>query len=363
VTSGADSAYPAALLRRALTMPILFIALVLVVLLAPLLVLVGGTVDGIRGDRGWPSIRLVGFLVAYLGYETAGVIRALWIWISQPFARDDWTERNHRLQMWWVRSLIRAGGPILGLKIEMETSGPTGPGPLVVAARHVSLVDPLLPAYAFGVGADLRLRYVLTRGLRLDPCLDIAGHRLPNHFIDRDGSDSDREISHLSMLAADLDPDDAVVIFPEGRLFTEGRRARTLSHLERTGSDRLDTARSLQSVLLPRPRGTLALLNASPEADVVVMAHHGMEPLQSLKRLWQTLPLRQPVRLRMVRHARSTVPADDESRLAWLDQQWLDMDRWVSDQQARVESQETGWHPTDRETMAAAEPTGSEEHR
>lgn len=325
-----QSAYPMALARRLVTIPTLFLALGLTVLLSPLLALGAGAVDGLRADRGWPSVRLVGFLLAYLGYETIGVVRAGWIWISQPLARGRWTDRNHQLQVWWVRNLIRAAGPILGLRLQVEVVGPLRPGPLIVAGRHVSLVDALLPAHVLGVGEDLRLRYVLTRGLGLDPCLDIVGHRLPNHFIDRGGSDSRAEIAALEQLGTDMGEHDAVVIFPEGGLFTRGRRERTLDHLERTGSDRMETARSLRHVLLPRQGGIAALMRAAPDADLMIVAHHGFEPLGSLKRLRRALPLAEPVRLRVERHARGDLPDDEDAMVRWLDEQWVTMDEWLT---------------------------------
>jgi hypothetical protein len=330
VQGDSESAYPAALWRRSLTVPVLYIAFVVVLALSPVLVLVAGTVDGVRAARGWPTIRLVGFLIAYLGYEVAGVSRAGWIWISQPLARTDWLERNHRLQIWWTRSLVRAAGPILGLRLEVEFVGPVRPGPLVAVARHVSIVDALLPAQVLGVGEDLRLRYVLTRGLRLDPCLDIAGHRLPNHFINRSGSDPAAEIADLERLGSGMGDDEVAVIFPEGGLFTPERRERALRHVEATDSARAPTARRLHHLLLPRPSGTLALLRAAPDADVLVIGHQGFEPLGSLKRLWRTLPLVEPVRLRVERHDRASVPLDDPGRVAWLDEQWLTMDRWLA---------------------------------
>ena len=325
-----SSAYPRALVRRALTIPALFLSLVAVAALSPVLALVAGTIDGLRTRRGWPSVRMVGFLLGYLMYEALGVMRAGWIWISQPLARLTWAERNHRLQIWWVRSLVRAAGPILGLRLEVDVAGELRPGPLIVASRHVSLVDALLPAAVLAVGEDLRVRYVLTRGLQLDPCLDIVGHRLPNHFLDRVGAGSGREIAALEELGAGLSDRDAAVIFPEGGLFTIERRGRTLDHLDRTGSPRLDVARSLRQLLLPRPKGISALMRAAPEADLLIVGHHGFEPLGSLKALWRTLPLAEPVRLRVERHGRDGVPSDEEGRIRWLDEQWMRMDHWLA---------------------------------
>lgn len=338
----ADSAYPKALARRLVTIPGLFLALAATIVLSPLLVLVAGAFDMLRADRGWPSVRMVGFLLAYLGYETLGVLGAGWIWISQPLSRRNWAERNHRLQLWWVRSLVRAGGPILGLRLEVEIVGPLRPGPLIVAGRHVSIIDALLPAAVLGLDADLRLRYVLTRGLRLDPCLDIVGHRLPNHFIDRQGSNSATEVAALERLAGDLGEEDAVVIFPEGGLFTAGRRQRTLDHLDRTGSDRLETARGLRNLLLPRRAGISALMRASPSADLMVVGHLGFEPLGSVKALWRALPLTDPVRLRLERFDRGDLPLDERGWVRWLDVRWTAMDEWLTDMSGESEPTSEG---------------------
>lgn len=316
--------------RRVVTVPALFVATAALLVLSPVLALVAGALDLARRARGAPTVRLLAFASAYLAYESAGVLAAAWLWVTRPWHPGRWHERNHRLQRWWTAGLVRAAGPVLGLRLEVEQQGPPSPGPLVVASRHVSVVDSLLPAHLLGVQAGMRLRYVLTSGLQLDPCLDIVGHRLPNHFLDRRSTDRDRERAALEHLATGLGPGEAVVIFPEGGLFSPARRDRAVARLAERGSPRLATARSLRNVLPPRPAGTLALLRAAPDADVAVVAHRGFEPLASLRRLWRALPLTEPVRLRVVYHPRATVPDDDDGRVRWLDDQWTAMDRWLS---------------------------------
>lgn len=334
------SPYPAAFARRLLTIPTLFLALVVMVAASPVLVLVAALVDLTRRAWAWPTVRLVAFLLGYLAYEAAGVVRAGWIWLTQPLARRSWIERNHRLQMWWLGGLMRAAGPVLGLRLAVTAEwadgrdgADLGSGPMVVLSRHVSIVDALLPAAVFGLGHDMALRYTLASGLRLDPCLDIAGHRLPNHFIDRRTGDG-RQLEEMQALSAGMGEGDVAVIFPEGGLFSAQQRDRALERVAESDVDRAARFAPLTTVLPPRVGGSLALLRGAPDADVVVLAHHGFEPLASLKRLWRVAPLREPVRLRLTRHRRETLPTDDAGLAGWIDAQWAEVHGWVAAQHA-----------------------------
>lgn len=316
--------------RRALTVPALLLAWLATLLVAPAAVVVAGIVDLVRRDHGAPTLRLVAFAVVYLTYEVLGVAGATWLWCMRPLRRGHWEDANRRLQLWWTAGLVRAARPVLGLRLEVEHHGGPPAAPVVVVSRHVSIVDSLLPAQVFGVQGGLRLRYVLTSGLHLDPCLDIVGHRLPNHFVDRGAEDSTGEVAALETLAEGMVAGDAVVIFPEGGLFSPARRDRAEARLGERGSPRVEVARSLRRLLPPRPAGTLALLRAAPSADVVVFAHRGFEPLSSLRRLWRALPLVDPVEVRVVHHQRADLPRDEAALVAWLDEQWLEMDRWLA---------------------------------
>lgn len=333
--------------RRLVTVPVLFLAWALVVVAAPVAVMVAVVVDQIRRVRGAPTVRLVAFALAYLTFEVLGVLAAAALWVTRPWRPARWADRNHRLQQWWTARLVQAAGPVLGLGLVVEEPGAPGtvpldgPGAVVVVSRHVSIVDALLPAYVLGVERGRRLRYVLTRGLRLDPCLDIVGHRLPNHFVAR-GEDAAREVAALEALATGMGPDDAAVIFPEGGLFSPSRRERAIRSLAERGSPRLPVARSLRHLLAPRPAGTLALLRAAPQADVVVLGHHGIEPIASPGALWRNVPLAAPVRIRLERHDRAGLPTDDEGLTRWLDDRWAEVDEWLEQRARDDEHHRTG---------------------
>ncbi|MGI8938764.1 MAG: hypothetical protein ACR2JF_11245 [Iamia sp.] len=83
--------------------------------------------------------------------------------------------------------------------------------------------------------------------------------------------------------------------------------------------------------LPPRPAGTLALLDAAPDADVAILGHIGLDQLSSMSRLARSLPLRHPVRAELWRIPRAQVPLADDDRVEWLWQQWETLDAWVDE--------------------------------
>jgi len=71
---------------------------------------------------------------------------------------------------------------------------------------------------------------------------------------------------------------------------------------------------------------------------VLIIGHVGFEPVASIKKLWDVLPLRQPVDLKIWRHDRSEVPDDDAGRLDWIYERWAVMDDWIDERlRARAE--------------------------
>jgi len=65
---------------------------------------------------------------------------------------------------------------------------------LLMVCRHASRADSLVSAWVVTIGAGMHPRYVLKRELLADPCLDVVGNRLPNHFGDRGAADSATEL-------------------------------------------------------------------------------------------------------------------------------------------------------------------------
>ena len=69
-------------------------------------------------------------------------------------------------------------------------------------------------------------RYVLKRELLADPCLDVVGQRLPNHFLDRQATDSTPELLALEELVTGIDESTVGIIFPEGTRVEPGVKSK-----------------------------------------------------------------------------------------------------------------------------------------
>ena len=65
------------------------------------------------------------------------------------------------------------------------------------------------------------------------------------------------------------------------------------------------------------------------DADLILVAHEGMEAFGDLAQIRAAVPLRAPVRVRVWRIARADVPADEDAFVTWLMDRWVDMDRWI----------------------------------
>jgi 1-acyl-sn-glycerol-3-phosphate acyltransferase len=172
--------------------------------------------------------------------------------------------------------------------------------------------------------------------LLADPGFDLIYGRTGSVFIRRDNGPE--ALAMIRNLSRGVDSTAAVVIFPEGRLFRPERLQRTMARLATENPDRARRLMPLGHVLPPRPGGVLALLDAVPHADVVVIAHAGLDRFASFTELAKAVPLRDPIRVTAWRLPSDDIPTDDIDQIEWLDEQWLRVDDWVArhthDQQA-----------------------------
>src|SRR5690349_14051221 len=198
------SAYPAAIPRRILTITITWVTFALVLVLTPLLIVVCGATDLVLRRKGWPTSRMVAFVFVALWIESTSQLRIIWSLVTQPFRGRDWTHENHRLMHWWVGRLARGAERVVGVRLEVDIPDDLRPGPYVTFGQHVSIVDAIAPAYLLGTLRGWYVRYTLTRGLRFGPCLDIVGHRIPNHFVARGASDNTQELASLRTLVTGM---------------------------------------------------------------------------------------------------------------------------------------------------------------
>lgn len=329
----ADTSPGGALGRRAISIPAVVVGFVLIVPALVVLVPLAAVADLVRG-KPFPTVRMLLFGTWYLGWEVIAVVASGLLWVATGAGRwvdRPWSARLHtRLQARWVASVLAAAERVLRLRLEVDGAEVlAGDGPLVVLCRHASMVDTLVPARSlFAVGRSVR--YVLKTELAWDPALDLVGHRLPNHFVDRSGANTAAELDALEALAAGAGPSDAVVIFPEGTRWSPAKRTAALERLAAAAPDRHAVFVERGHTLPPRPAGTLAVLRGARTADVVVLAHTGLEGLAGPGDALRLVPFRHPVRVALWRIPRSEVPTDDDAAAAWLDDQWHRVDQWVA---------------------------------
>lgn len=315
--------------RRLRTLPVLFAGAVVATLLAPLWLPAVVVADLLRGRVRLPLTRLGAFGVCWAWIEVAGVLAAFADW-ARGRAHDP--AAQYHLMQWWAATLMRCLERTVGFEPRLDGADALDRGNAIVLARHASLADSLLSAWAVRVESDLWPRYVLKRELRYDPCLDIVGHRIPNHFLDRAGGDE--ELAALQSLTAGMSDHEVAVIFPEGTRSNPAKRERALNSIRRSDPERAERLSALRQLLPPRPGGAAAMLTGAPEADVVLAWHTGFDGLDTfggiVSKLSRPLP---PVRFVARRVAREHVPdpaADPAAFARWLDDQWLQMDSEVA---------------------------------
>jgi 1-acyl-sn-glycerol-3-phosphate acyltransferase len=173
-----------------------------------------------------------------------------------------------------------------------------------------------------------RTRGAIMAELLADPGFDLMYGRTGSVFIPRDNGPAAHAM--LRRLCEGTNSRTAVVIFPEGRLFRPDRLERAMSRLEGQSPERALRLAPLRHVLPPRPGGVLAVLAAIPEADVVVIAHTGLDRSGSFTELAKAVPLREPVRVIAWRVPAAEIPSGDHERTEWLDEQWLRVDNWIA---------------------------------
>ena len=315
--------------RRPITgLGVFLIAIVLTVTL-PLWVVVTMMVDAVRGRVRFPISRLIAFATCWAWLETVGLVVALFLFFT---GRGRSVPAHYALQTWWCRSLIQALGFTVGLQISVEGAENVGPGPFIALGRHASLADSIMSSWVVASHVGLRPRFVLKKELKMDPCLDILGHRLPNYFVDRESSDIAGELQGIEQMAAGLGVKDCAVIFPEGSRASAKKRVRALERLRERSPQRAETLAGLKYLIPPKPAGANALLSAVPEANVLTMWHSGFDGLDTFSGILSHLGrAKANVHVRVDEISRSSIPSG-EAFVSWLDAKWVEMDLAVQRQ-------------------------------
>ena len=323
-------------LRRLVLAPLVVAATVLLWVTAPLWLLATTALSPVLPGR-WRLLRLAWIAVLYLTIEALLLVVLLGMWLASGLGRrmrtPYWEGIHYDLVqgvMWVFFSEARRV-----LRLSIATDGPAPdahPGvPIIVCCRHAGPGDSFTLIHALMHWYAREPRVVLKDTLAWDPAIDVLLSRIPARFITpgRPGTDVDAEIAAL---ASGLDQDDAFVIFPEGGNFTPERRRRAIDRLRRLGLHAMaDRADQMAHVLAPKPGGLLAALDAAPDADVVLVAHTGLDHLLTVGDVWRELPMDKRITMRWWQVPRAEIPAGRDERIEWLYGWWEEIDAWVAE--------------------------------
>ncbi len=318
--------------RRSRTIPIMLAGSAVAVVASPLLVAGAVVIDVAKRRYRLPTPRVVLFLLQYAINDSVEIVLAPVYWLRAGFGTRlqaaGSIARHDRLQQWSIAVLARRAERLLGIRfaIDPDATAALTPGPTIVLCRHVNLVDASLPSLLYQ-RLGFRSRGVIMAELLADPGFDLMYGRTGSVFVPRDNGPEARAM--VRRLGALVDATTAFVIFPEGRLFRPERLERAMGRMAVESPERAARLAPLVHVLPPRPGGVLALLD-TVAADVVVIAHAGLDRFASFTELARAVPLHDPVRITAWRVPAAQVPPGEAERIAWLDEQWVRVDAWVA---------------------------------
>lgn len=311
-------------MRRLVTIPGVWMAACVGTALFPPLLLAGLALDLARARVRLPSVRILCFLWCFAWIESIGIWALACVGLG---GRGRRVERTFAVQRLYTAALFQSARALLSLKFEVDGDALVDAGPLLVLVNHASIVDTVLPGVFLAGKHGLKLRYVLKRELQWGPCLDIAGHWLPNHFASRaGGAEHAGEIAAVAALKTGLGPGEGVILYPEGTRFSEAKRARVLAKLDDGQRAR---AQTLKHLLPPRLGGSLALLSAAPACDVLLVGHHGLAGFSSIRDIWAGKLVGETVRLKFFRIPATEIPVDREGQIGFLYGAWQRIDDWL----------------------------------
>ena len=324
------------LFRRVVLAPVIILLTVVLLTTVPVWLLLAAVLSPILPGRLRP-LRILSLLMMHLVLESLMLVELFGLWIASGFGvfiRRPFFERIHYdIVQTYLIVFVREARRVLRLKILTEGPAPDAhPGePLLVCSRHAGPGDSFILMYALMHWYGREPRVVLKDTLAWDPAIDVILNRLPSRFVSpgRPGQDLELQVGEL---ARNLDHNDAFVIFPEGGNFTPGRRKKAIDKLRRLGLETMAArAERMENVLAPRPGGLLAALDAAPGADVVLVAHTGLDHMLTVGDVWREIPMDKQIIMRWWLVPREEIPDGREARIDWLFTWCEQIDEWIDE--------------------------------
>ncbi|MFI9838369.1 1-acyl-sn-glycerol-3-phosphate acyltransferase [Nonomuraea sp. NPDC051941] len=327
---------PPRILRRLVLAPLVIVVTVFMVVTLPFWLLVTAAASLRLPPPRRRGARFVWFATVWLTLESGVLITCLWLWVAGGARRQ---ERHYALIRWFLAKVHAAAVRIFRLTLEIqepdltiEEQSARLTRPVIVLSRHAGPGDSFLLIYYLLAIYHRRPRIVMKAALQYDPSLDVVINRLPNAFVPRK-SGQKRIIEEIHRLAATMGDQDALVIFPEGGNFTPRRRRLAIRRLEEKGlTEEAERARGMDHLLPPRPNGAITAIEACPSADVIFVAHTGLDDLITLGDVWRKLPFNAQITAKWWRVPAAEIPAEREDRVRWLYDHWEQIDAWIAAQ-------------------------------
>jgi 1-acyl-sn-glycerol-3-phosphate acyltransferase len=323
--------------RRVVITPIAWVIIVGLVALMPVALVIALLASPFGSGR-LRAPRVLWMATVYLAMEAVALVVLLGLWIGSGFGwrlgGPGFQRVHYVLTGLYLRILYGTAQWTLRVRVAVIGTDPdiAAPGkPELVFCRHAGPGDSFLLIHALVNWFDREPRIVLKDTLQWDPVIDVMLNRLPSRFIKlhRTGVAAEDEIAAL---ATGLDDNDALVLFPEGGNFTPDRRLKAIDRLHRLGLHAMaERAERMRNVLAPKPGGTLAALDAAPGAEVIWVAHTGVDRMLTVADVWRELPLETTITMRWWSVDAAEVPKGREERVEWLFDWWARIDQWIEE--------------------------------
>jgi 1-acyl-sn-glycerol-3-phosphate acyltransferase len=325
------------LLRRLVVAPLIILVTTVLWFSLPLWLIIAAAISPVLPGR-WRALRLMWVVMLYLTCESLMLVVLLGLWLASGFGRWIRTPYFEGIHYDLVQGVMwvffREARRVLALRIETRGPSPDAhPGkPILVCCRHAGPGDSFTLIHALMHWYSREPRVVLKDTLAWDPMIDVVLRRIPARFITPNPAAGEDLESQIGVLASGLDENDAFVIFPEGGNFTPARRQRGIDRLRKLGLERMARrAEAMTNVLAPRPGGVIAALDAAPEADVLLVAHTGLDHLLTVGDVWRELPMDKRIIMQFWQVPPEEIPTGRNERIDWLFEWWERIDTWIEE--------------------------------
>lgn len=315
--------------RRAITLPFWFFMATFLTAVLPVFAPFTALYD-VAFRKRLSTTRTLIFFTYFFVLESFGLLIAFTHWLARRLnLMDEATYQltSRKLQRWWARGAFWGCLRIYSMDISIDgLENLEDHAPAVVLARHASTLDTMLP---LAIVRELKMfRYVIKAELLNDPALDIVGQRFPNLFVVRGSKDPEAEINKVLALSQEMEPNAALVMYPEGTRFSAEKRQRLLEKFQ-DDPDQLAVTQSLQHTLPPLREGSIRLLEYATETDVVFIAHRGIDAARSMASLISGALTHVHLEIKIWRFRAAEVPRDKERIQEFLVENWQRIDRFV----------------------------------